>query len=276
MPGDNPVVTSTLKRPVRTLAALAAVVILWGSSLAAAAPTIGWRLLDTRPHDRTAFTEGLVKHGAVLLESTGSCCPGEQVASTVRRVDPRTGRVLDARELPRPLFAEGLTVLRGTAWQLTWLDRVAFSLSPDSLVPQTRVPYAFEGWGLTTQGSRLLASDGSARLRWLRVPDLRMTRSVDVRDGAQPVTWLNELELLDGVLWANVWKSDRIALIDPASGVVRAWLDMSPLRRRVGPGAEVLNGIARDPVTGHVVVTGKLWDRMFVIRLTEPIPRATR
>lgn len=240
------------------------------------APTIAWRLVDSRPHDAGAFTEGLVRFGDVLLESTGSCCPADVALSDVRRVDARTGRVLTKRELARPLFGEGITVLRGTAWQITWFDGVAFPRSPDSLVEQGRVRYPLEGWGLTTQGDRLVASDGTSRVRWLTVPGMTVTRSVGVTDGRHPVNALNELEMLGGVLWANVWKTDRIALIDPGSGRVRAWLDMSSLRRRVGSGAEVLNGIARDPVTGHVVVTGKLWDRMFVIRLAQPIPPATR
>ena len=263
------------------LAAIAAGVALGSVPLAGAsppggAPTIAWRLVDTRPHDASAFTEGLVRHGNVLLESTGSCCPADVALSDVRRVDARTGRVLEKRELARPLFGEGITVLRGTAWQITWFDGVAFSRSPDSLVEQTRVRYPFEGWGLTTQGDRLVASDGTSRLRWLTAPGMVVTKSVAASDGGYPVNALNELEMLGGVLWANVWKTDRIALINPASGRVRAWLDMSSLRRRVGAGAEVLNGIARDPVTGHVIVTGKLWDRMFVIRLAQPIPPATR
>lgn len=249
---------------------------LAATSASGAAPTIGWRLVDTRPHDPRAFTQGLVRHGDVLLESTGACCPGGSVPSTVRRVDPRTGGVLDTQVIPLPLWAEGLTVLRGTTWQLTWLDRVALTLDPGSLEPTSRRPYPFEGWGVTTQREQLVASDGTARLRWLRTPDLRVSRSVVVRDGTRPVEGLNELEMLGGVLWANVWPTDRIALIDPASGRLRAWLDMSSLRSRVGGPIDVLNGIARDPVTGHVVVTGKFWDRMFVIRLTEPVPGATR
>lgn len=132
--------------------------------------------------------------------------------------------------------------------------------------------YPREGWGVTTQGAHLVASDGSSRLRWLAAPDLRVQRAVTVRDDGRPVSRLNELEMLDGVIWANVWMDDRIALISPSDGRVRAWLDMSSLRDRIGRGGEALNGIARDPVTGHVIVTGKNWDRMFVIRLAGPVP----
>ena len=244
--------------------------------MAGAAPTIGWRLVEARPHDPGAFTQGLVRSGSVLLETTGACCPSGSVESTVRRVDPRTGEVIDQRPIPLPLWAEGVTVFRGTAWHLTFYDGVAFSFSPATLAPISRVPYPFQGWGLTVQAGRLLASDGTPRLRWLRVPDLRVTKSVVVRDAGRPVSGLNELEMVGGVLWANVWPSNDIALIDPPSGKVRAWLDLSSLRNRVPEDVDVLNGIARDPVTGHVAVTGKRWNRLFVIRLTGPVPRATR
>ena len=261
---------------IAPLAAALATLGLAGASLATAAPTIGWRLVDARPHDPGAFTQGLVRYGDVLLESTGACCPGGTVASTLRRVDARTGQVLDRRVIPLPLWAEGLTVFRGTAWHLTFYDGVAFSFSPTTLSQESRVTYPFQGWGLTVQGGSLLASDGTPRLRWLRTPDLRVSRTVVVRDGGRPVAGINELEMLGGVLWANVWPSDDIALIDPSSGRVRAWLDMSSLRSRVQEDVDVLNGIARDPVTGHVALTGKFWNRLFVIRLTEPVPPATR
>lgn len=267
---------STRRRAFRAAVLFALIWLIPAAAQAAGAPTIPWRVVDVRPHDATAFTEGLVRDGRVLLESTGPWGPHGQVPSSVRRVNSRTGQVIARRDLPAPLFAEGLTVLEGVAWQLTWLNGVAFSLSPTSLAQSAHVPYPHEGWGLTTQGARLVASDGSARLRWLRTPDLRVTRTVLVRDGTTLVAALNELEMLNGVIWANVYHSDLIALIDPASGRVRGWLDMSPLRSRVGAGADVLNGIARDPVTGHVVVTGKYWDRMFVIRLTRRIPTASR
>lgn len=249
--------------------ALCAVAAVAGAS---AAPTIRWELVDTRPHDPAAFTQGLVAHEGVLIESTGDCCPSGSGLSSIRRVDPRTGDVLAIRRIPAPVFAEGVAVLGGSAWQLTWLDGVVYRVSPRTLRRSATVPYDRGGWGLTTQGRRLVASDGSARLFWLDPPTLRTTRTVTVRDEGRPVPLLNEMELLGGLIWANVWKDDRIALIDPRSGGVRAWLDMSSLRRRIAPSGEVLNGIARDPVTGHVIVTGKLWDRMFVVRLAEPVP----
>lgn len=254
---------------VRTAAA--GLTLVAGALPAWAAPTLKWDLLETRPHDPGAFTQGLVAYGPVLLESTGDCCVGRD-NSSIRRVDPATGQVLAMRRIRSPIFAEGVTVLRGTAWQLTWQNRVALTASPTTLRQTRSVPYPREGWGITTQGSHLVASDGSARLRWLRTPDLRVQRAVTVRDEGRPVARLNELEMLNGVIWSNVWMDDRIALISPSDGRVRAWLDMSALRARIGAAGEALNGIARDPVTGNVIVTGKNWNRMFVIRLAQPVP----
>ena len=236
------------------------------------APTLPWKLVDTRPHDPRAFTQGLVAHGRVLLESTGDCCTPGVGESSVRRVHPRTGKVLAILRQPEPTYGEGLTVLGNEAWQITWQNGVVYRVSPRDLRLLGSVPYPREGWGLTKDGKRLVASDGSATLRWLSTPNLRVTRSVVVRDDGRPVARLNELEMLSGRVWANIWMEDRIAIIRPRDGRVRAWLDLSELRARLGRGGEVLNGIARDPITGHVIVTGKHWDRMFVIRPAVPIP----
>ena len=250
-------------------ALFAVVAVSLGSGAAAAAPSVQWRLVETRPHDATAFTQGLVAHGGVLLESTGRY--GE---STIRRVDARTGAVLASVPLAPTLFGEGLTVQGGTAVQLTWLENRLLKYNPATLAATGNRHYRFEGWGLTTNGRRLIASDGSATLRWFDPQTLRVRRSVTVTDRGRPVTNLNELEYRDGIVWANVWHSDRIALIDPASGQVRAWLDLASLRARLTSDGDALNGIARDPVTGQMIVTGKLWSQMFVIRLVGRVPPA--
>lgn len=241
---------------------LALLLLLLLAPAATAAPTQRWELVATRPHDPTAFTEGLVASGDVLLESTGLY--GQ---STIRRVDPRTGAVLARTPLAAGYFGEGVTVLGRRAIQLTWREQRILTWDPASLAERANRTYPFEGWGLTTNGRSLIASDGSAVIRWLDPATLRVQRTIRVHDGARAITRLNELELRGGTLWANVWHSDRIALIDPADGRVRAWVDCTALRRRLSAPGEVLNGIARDPVTGHMAVTGKYWPELFVIRL---------
>lgn len=252
---------------LRLLLAVASALV-FGAMPAHAAPTIPWNLVAERPHDANAYTQGLVAYRGVLLESSG-----RYGASSIRRVDPQTGRVLTQVDLEPRYFGEGLTVLRGRAVQLTWLERRVFRWDPTTLAARGSQAYRFEGWGLATNGRQLIASDGSATLRWLHPTTLRVVRTVRVRDGRRAVFGLNELEFRSGVLWANVFGSDRIALIDPRSGRVRAWLHMARLRGRISSGGD-LNGIARDPVTGHTIVTGKDWPRMFVIRLAGRIPPA--
>ena len=248
------------------LLALAALAIV-SSPAAAAAPTVPWRLVATRPHDATAFTEGLVAHGRMLLESTGL-----YGSSDVRRVDPRTGAVLARRPLDASLFGEGLTVLGGRAVQLTWNEHRAFAYDPATLMRLRSSTFPFVGWGLTTNGRSLIASDGTSTIRWLDPATFAVRRSIRVHDGRQPIDQLNELELRGGLLWANVWRSDRVALIDPRTGRVRAWVDLAPLRALLPAPGEVLNGIARDPITGRTAVTGKYWARLFVIRLSGRVP----
>ena len=203
----------------------------------------------------------------MLLESTG-----RERASTVRRVDPASGVVLHQRRLAPSLYAEGLTLLKGAAIQLTWTERRILTYDPTTLVRISSRRYPFEGWGLTTNGRQLIASDGTSTVRWLDPATLKVTRVIRVQDGQRAVSQLNELELIDGVLWPNVWPSDRIALIDPADGHVRAWLDMARLRAQLTAPGEVLNGIARYPGTRTIAVTGKFWPELFEIRLAGRIP----
>ena len=241
------------------------------TGVAAAASTVPWTLVATRPHDATAYTQGLVAYRGVLLESTGLL--GQ---STVRRVDATTGQVLASRPLVANEYGEGLTVLAGSATQLTWTQRVLHTYDPITLAVTGTRRYRFEGWGLTTNGRQLIASDGSATLRWLDPSTLRVTKTVTVTDEGAAIYDLNELEYRGGIIWANVWRSDRIALIDPATGKVRAWLNMARLRQRLSVPGDVFNGIARDPVTDHMVVTGKLWPQLFVIKLAGRVPAAPR
>ena len=252
--------------PLRALIA-SLILLALGAGTATAAPTAAWSLIATHPHDAAAFTEGLVADHGVLLESTGLY--GQ---STVRRVDPATGDVIAQRPLAPSLFGEGLTVVRGTAYQLTWTDHRLFTYDPQSLESTSWRRYPFEGWGLTTNGRRLIASDGTSTIRWIDPITLKVIRTVTVHDGRRPIGQLNELEWMHGVLWANVWHSDRIALIDPADGHVRAWLNMARLRTLLSEPGEVLNGIARYPGTQSIAITGKLWPELFEIRLDGRLP----
>ena len=252
---------------IRRGVALAVLLLALTAAAASAAPTVSWTLVATHSHDPAAFTEGLVADGPVLLESTGLY--GQ---SSVRRVDPASGAVLVLQPLSGGLFGEGLTVLGGAAMQLTWQDDRLFSYAPGTLQRTAYRRYPFEGWGLTTNGRQLIASDGTDVVRWLDPATLKVARKVRVHDGLRSIDQVNELELIDGVLWANIWPSDRIALIDPADGHVRAWLDLAPLRQRLSAPGEALNGIARYPGTGTIAVTGKLWPQLFELRLNGRLP----
>jgi glutamine cyclotransferase len=224
------------------------------------------------PHDPDAFTQGLLWHDGSLYESTGL-----YGRSSVRRVDLASGRVEAMSSLPPGFFGEGLTLARGRLVQLTWREGIALLWEPNTLGPLGERPYRGEGWGLAFDGARLLHSDGTARLT-LRDPEsLAVTGELTVTDGGRPVSLLNELEWVDGALWANLWQSDELVRIDPASGVVTGRLDLAPLRAEAtaqsGGALDVLNGVAWRPDTGTLLVTGKLWPLLFELALE---PAATR
>ncbi|HVL85220.1 MAG TPA: glutaminyl-peptide cyclotransferase [Pseudonocardia sp.] len=221
------------------------------------------------PHDTTAFTQGLELAGGVLYEGTGLA--GE---SQLRELDPATGAVRRAVPLPGELFGEGITVVGDRIWQLTWRDGVALEWDRARLRLLRQVPMAGEGWGLCFDGARLVRSDGTATLRFHDPSTFAQTGSVAVTLDGAPLAALNELECVDGQVWANVWRTDRIVRIDPADGRVTAEVDAAGLldaRRREG--TDVLNGIAALPGAGErrYLLTGKYWPAMFRVRLV-PAP----
>jgi glutamine cyclotransferase len=236
------------------------------------APILAVSVEKRLPHDARAFTQGLIFHNGELVESTGLY--GQ---STVRRTDPNTGRILALTRLPRRLFGEGLALCPerpGAAprlVQLTWQEGLILTYDPLTLRQQGSHRLRGEGWGLAWDGARLIQSDGSDTLRLLRPDDFAQTGQLQVRDGQSPLQALNELEWVQGWLLANVWRQDRIAVIRPPggrnAGQVAAWLDLSALRRELGPRAEAANGIAFDPRTQRLFVTGKRWDTVFVLAL---------
>jgi glutamine cyclotransferase len=229
-------------------------------------PRQGYEVVATYPHDPTAFTQGLVFRNGELLESTG------RYPSTVRRVRLEDGEVLAKRELDTRLFGEGLTVFGDRMITLTWQTGEGFVWNPDTLEPEGTFTYTGEGWGLTHDGARLILSDGTSRLRFLDPVTFAETGGVTVNWQGRPVGRLNELEFIDGEVWANVWQTDAVLRIDPATGNILSVIDLSGLLAEgevADPNDEVLNGIAWDPAARRLFVTGKNWPRLFEIRVTE-------
>lgn len=220
-------------------------------------------VLETLPHDDDLFTQGLEIADGVLYEGTGRV--GESRLRAVELDAPE--RTLAEVALPEPLFGEGITVVEDRIWQLTWREGVAIERDRDSLAELRRVRYEGEGWGVCSDGERLVMSDGSAQLTFRDPESFEPTGQVQVRSGDAPVTRLNELECADGVVWANVWQTDRIVRIDPDTGAVTATVDASGLlTAEQRAGADVLNGIAAIPGTDEFLVTGKHWPATFRVR----------
>jgi len=238
-------------------------------------PFLGFHVVAEYPHDPSAYTEGLVYSKGHLFESTGLV--GQ---SSVREVDLASGRVLRSREVAPPDFGEGLAEM-GDRWlQLTWTTHRGFVYDAN-FKPLAEFHYASEGWGLTYDGRRLILSDGSPRLQFLDPTRYTVTGILEVHDRGMPVKNLNELEAAPGRIYANIWLTDLIAVINPDSGNVQAWLDLSSLRDRFSTGADwnalenVPNGIAYDAEPdaghGHLFVTGKRWPKVFELAL-DPLP----
>jgi glutamine cyclotransferase len=230
---------------------------------AAQAPAVGCRIIASYPHDPDASTQGLVIDNGVLYEGTGI-----YGRSTLRMVDLQSGKVLQVHHLASPFFGEGITVFGNRIIQLTWKAGIGFVYDKDNFKLQRIFKYPGEGWGLTHDGKNLIMSDGSAIIRFLNPETFEEEKRITVTDESGPVTLLNELEYVHGTIYANVWKTERIALIDPESGKVTGWLDLASIvpkdpqsKRPFG----VLNGIAYDADTGALYVTGKLWPLLFQI-----------
>ena len=230
-------------------------------------PVYSYKVVKSYPHDRDAFTQGLVYDDGVLYEGTGL-----NGRSDLRRVDLETGKVLQERDLDAQYFGEGITTLGNKAYQITWQSNVGFVYDKTSFELLEQFDYPTEGWGLTDDGTRLIMSDGTARIYFLDPETLDQIGFIDVRDGTTPVTSLNELEYIQGSIYANVWQTDRIAEISPETGLVTAWIDLKDLLPAADrtPPVDVLNGIAYDAQADRLFVTGKLWPRLFEIDLIKP------
>jgi len=227
-------------------------------------PVYSYEIVNVYPHDRNAFTQGLVFEDGILYEGTG-----QRGQSTLRKVALETGAVLQLHALPAQFFGEGVTVYGDKIFQLTWQSNVGFVYDKHSFQLLQQFHYPTEGWGITHDGERLIMSDGTSTLYFLDPETLKEIGRIQVYDRDGLVVRLNELEYVQGEIYANVWQTDRIAKIDPHTGQVIAWIELEGL---LGPEdlsqpVDVLNGIAYNPQNQRLLVTGKKWPKLFEIEL---------
>jgi glutamine cyclotransferase len=228
------------------------------------APVYGYEVIATYGHDTGDFTQGLDLDGGILYEGTG-----QRGRSRLLKTDLATGAVLEVLSLAPEYFGEGVTVLAGEAFQLTYTSNLGFVYDKQSLGLKRTFAYATEGWGLTHDGDSLIMSDGTAALYFLDPSSGSEKGRISVSDNLGPVTYINELEYIDGEVYANIWQTSLIAIISPLTGEVTGWIDLAGLNpdpeNLVNP--YVLNGIAYDAETGHLLVTGKCWPHIYEISI---------
>jgi glutamine cyclotransferase len=259
------VISNVLASPAIT--ATAAVSATQHSSKLIAPKLYTYRVVNVFPHDPAAFTQGLVYQDGVFYEGTG-----QRGASSLRRVDPQSGNVEQIHNLETPYFGEGITILDDKIYQLTWQEQTGFIYDKTSFAESGQFNYSTEGWGITNDGERLIVSDGTSVLYFWDPATLQTIGGIYVSLFGLPVNNLNELEMVDGEIFANVWKTDLILRIDPGSGQVNGVIDLSELLSYAPPSTtptDVLNGIAYDAATGRLFVTGKYWPALFEIELIE-------
>ncbi|MDE0291685.1 MAG: glutaminyl-peptide cyclotransferase [Candidatus Dadabacteria bacterium] len=226
-----------------------------------------FKVLNSFPHDPTAFTQGLAYRDGFLYESTGL-----YGKSSLRKTDPATGKVLAKTDLPREFFGEGLTIIGDSIYQLTWRSRQGFIYDKESLQQKGSFTYFTEGWGLTDDGTQLIMSDGTEKLYFLSPRNFGITKVLSVKENGSAVTMLNELEYVDGKIYCNIWNSDDIVVVDSYSGMVERRINLGELRERLSFAHEagVLNGIAWKSSSRTFLITGKNWSEVFEIRFAFP------
>jgi len=225
-------------------------------------PVYTYQIVNTFPHDRQVYTQGLAFDNGILYEGTGG-----YGSSVLRKVDLESGGVLQEYRLPAKYFGEGITLCGDTLVQLTWQSHAGFVYDKNSFKLLREFSYPTEGWGITYDGNRIIMSDGTARLYFLDPENYNTTGYVEAHDENGPVNMLNELEYVGGRIFANVWTTDKIVIIDPVEGGVTGWIDLSGLKEKghFNSSVDVLNGIAYDTKSNRMFVTGKLWPLLFEI-----------
>jgi len=232
----------------------------------AAVPTYDYKVVRSYPHDAQAFTEGLLYRDGVLYESTGL-----NGKSSIRKVDLASGRVLQSKDIPPQYFGEGLTAWGDTLVGLTWQTQTGFVFDLKTFELKSQFAYPGEGWGLTHNGKELIMSDGTSTLRFLDPKTFLEVRRVKVTADGIAVDQLNELEVVEGEIYANIWHTNTIARIDPSTGKITGWIDFSKLYPDAGKGynsENVMNGIAYDAEKKRLFVTGKLWPKIYEVKIT--------
>ena len=248
---------------VLLLSSIVLVTIMNREPSSSTTPRYTCTVVNAYPHDRNAFTEGLVIADGVLYESTGL-----YGSSTLRRVDLETGNVLQEVALPNQFFGEGITIVNDTIIQLTYREHMGFIYDKNSLSLLSNFSYSTEGWGITFDGNRLIMSDGTDNLYFLDPATHQNIGHVAVHDGNISVSELNELEYVKGDVYANIWPQQKIAIINPETGQVKAWINLTQLENSMALNAEnVSNGIAYDAKNDKLFVTGKNWPQLFEIKL---------
>ena len=222
------------------------------------------KVVATYPHDPGAYTQGLIIENGRMFEGTG-----KQGSSTLREVDLKTGKVTRSISLDEQYFGEGITILDGKIFQLTWKNHFCFIYDLKTFQYKEYFRYPYEGWGLTNNGKELIVSDGSSVLRFIDPDSFKEVRKISVKDGTERIKNLNELEYVNGEIWANIWYEDRIARVSPENGRLLGWIDLSDIypKSQREDLDQVLNGIAQDPDTKKIYVTGKNWPKLFEIEI---------
>jgi glutamine cyclotransferase len=225
-------------------------------------PVYTYKIVNTFPHDRNAYTQGLALDNGILYEGTGG-----YGSSAIRKVDLESGRVLQEYKLPSKYFGEGITLYKNTIIQLTWNSNTGFVYDRKDLNLLREFSYPTEGWGITHDRDRIIMSDGTSNLYFLDPDNFNITGGIEVHDDNGPINMINELEYINGKIFANVWPTENIVIINPGDGSVTGWIDLSGLRDAgyYNNSTDVLNGIAYDAGRDRMIVTGKLWPLLFEV-----------